>query len=122
LENPQSAPLLRNYAACRGAWGATNPKVASLRKELAHAADRRSLGNPRRRRLLGGRNRGLVPGERSSTRVMPVAHHPAASACTMKFSPVYSHRTIAGGSGHNLPQEAVEAVAEAVFQAGGRGR
>jgi hypothetical protein len=26
--------LLRNYAACRGAWGATNPRVASLRKEL----------------------------------------------------------------------------------------
>jgi hypothetical protein len=30
---------LRNYAACRGAWGATNPRVASLRKELPHAAD-----------------------------------------------------------------------------------
>ena len=31
--------LLRNYAACRGAWGATNPRVASLRKELPHAGD-----------------------------------------------------------------------------------
>ena len=68
-----------------------------------------------------GRNRDLVPGERSSTRVMPVAHHPAASACTMKFSRAYSHRAIAGGIGHNLPQEAPEAFADAVLQAGGRG-
>src|SRR5215211_62835 len=39
MENPQCRLLLRNYAACRGAWGATNPTVASLRKELPHAAD-----------------------------------------------------------------------------------
>jgi hypothetical protein len=74
-----------------------------------------------RRRSLGGRNRDLVPGERSSTRVMPVAHHPAANACTMKFSRAYSHRTIAGSIGHNLPHEAPEASAEAVLQGGGRG-
>jgi hypothetical protein len=68
-----------------------------------------------------GRNRDLVPGERSSTRVMPVTHLSAASACTMKFSRAYSHRTIVGGIGHNLPQEAPEASAEAVLQGGGRG-
>jgi hypothetical protein len=68
-----------------------------------------------------GRNRDVVPGERSSTRVKPVAHHPAASACTMKFSRAYSHRTVAGGIGQNLPQEALEAFAHAVLQAGGRG-
>jgi hypothetical protein len=39
MENPPSRLLLRNYAACRGAWGATNPRVASLGKELPHAAD-----------------------------------------------------------------------------------
>jgi pimeloyl-ACP methyl ester carboxylesterase len=66
-------------------------------------------------------NRDLVPGERSSTRVMPVAHLSAASACTMKFSRAYSHRTIVGGIGHNLPQEAPEASAEAILQGGGRG-
>ena len=33
----------------------------------------------------------------------------------------HSHRTIAGGIGHNLPQEAPEAFADAVLQAGGRG-
>jgi hypothetical protein len=39
----------------------------------------------------------------------------------MKFSRAYSHRTIAGGIGHNLPQEALEFFADAVLQAGGRG-
>jgi hypothetical protein len=66
-----------------------------------------------------GRNRDLVPGERSSTRVMPVAHHPAASACTVNFSGAYSQRTIAGGIGHNLPQEAPDACADA--EVAGRG-
>jgi hypothetical protein len=53
-------------------------------------------------------------------RVMPVAHLSAASACTMKFSRAYSHRTIVGGIGHNLLQEAPEASAEAILQGGGR--
>jgi len=46
---------------------------------------------------------------------MPVAHHPAASACVTKFSRAYSHRTIADGIGHNVPQE--QAFAGAVLQA-----
>ena len=65
-----------------------------------------------------GRNRDLVPGERFLASVMPVAHHPAASACAMKFSRAYPHRTVAGGIGH-LPQE--QACADAALQAGGRG-
>jgi hypothetical protein len=52
---------------------------------------------------------------------MPVAHVSAASACTMKFSRAYSHRTIVGGIGHNLPQEAPRAFADAGLQAGRRG-
>jgi pimeloyl-ACP methyl ester carboxylesterase len=35
-----------------------------------------------------------------------------------KFSGRYSHRTIEGGIGHNLPQEAPEAFADAVLEAG----
>jgi pimeloyl-ACP methyl ester carboxylesterase len=50
---------------------------------------------------------------------MPVAHHPAASVCATKFSRAYSHRTIAGGIGHNLPQEAPQAFAEAVVEVDG---
>jgi pimeloyl-ACP methyl ester carboxylesterase len=42
------------------------------------------------------------------------APHPEPSAYAKKFSGRYSHRTIKGGIGHNLPQEAPQAFAEAV--------
>ena len=44
------------------------------------------------------------------------APHPDPSAYAQKFSSRYSHRTITGGIGHNLPQEAPEAFAEAVIE------
>ena len=43
------------------------------------------------------------------------APHPEPSAYATKFSGTYSHRTIEGGIGHNLPQEAPEAFAQAVI-------
>jgi pimeloyl-ACP methyl ester carboxylesterase len=43
------------------------------------------------------------------------AFHPDPSAYAGKFSGRYSHRTIEGGIGHNLPQEAPEAFAQAVI-------
>jgi pimeloyl-ACP methyl ester carboxylesterase len=43
------------------------------------------------------------------------APHPDPSAYTGKFSGPYEHRTIEGGIGHNLPQEAPEAFAKAVM-------
>jgi pimeloyl-ACP methyl ester carboxylesterase len=43
------------------------------------------------------------------------AFHPEPSAYAEKFSGEYSHRTIEGGIGHNLPQEAPEAFAQAVI-------
>jgi len=43
------------------------------------------------------------------------APHPEPSAYAAKFSGSYSHRTIEGGIGHNLPQEAPEAFADAVL-------
>ncbi len=42
------------------------------------------------------------------------APHPDASAYAAKFSGKYAHRAITGGVGHNLPQEAPEAFANAV--------
>jgi pimeloyl-ACP methyl ester carboxylesterase len=42
------------------------------------------------------------------------APHPDPSAYADKFAGEYSHRTIEGGIGHNLPQEAPEAFAEAI--------
>jgi pimeloyl-ACP methyl ester carboxylesterase len=42
------------------------------------------------------------------------APHPDPSSYAKKFSGKYSHRTITGGIGHNLPQEAPKAFADAV--------
>jgi pimeloyl-ACP methyl ester carboxylesterase len=43
------------------------------------------------------------------------APHPDPSAYAKKFSGKYSHRLITGGIGHNLPQEAPQAFAQAVI-------
>jgi hypothetical protein len=43
------------------------------------------------------------------------APHPEPAAYARMFSGRYSHRTIKGGIGHNLPQEAPEAFAEAII-------
>ena len=43
------------------------------------------------------------------------APHPDPAAYAKKFSNRYEHRTILGGIGHNLPQEAPEAFAKAVL-------
>ena len=42
------------------------------------------------------------------------APNPEPSAYANKFTGKYSHRLIKGGIGHNLPQEAPQAFAEAV--------
>lgn len=45
------------------------------------------------------------------------APHPDPSSYTRKFSGKYSHRTIQGGIGHNLPQEAPQAFVRAIVEA-----
>lgn len=47
------------------------------------------------------------------------APHPDPSSYTKKFSGKYSHRTIKGGIGHNLPQEAPQEFAKAVVDVDG---
>ena len=44
------------------------------------------------------------------------APHPEPSSYAGKFSGKYSHRTLSGGIGHNLPQEAPQAFAEAIVE------
>jgi hypothetical protein len=46
------------------------------------------------------------------------APHPEPAAYATKFVGLYEHRTIDGGIGHNLPQEAPEAFAEAILGIG----
>ena len=48
------------------------------------------------------------------------APHLEPAAYAAKFSGFYSHRTIEGGIGHNLPQEAPEAFSDAVLELAGR--
>jgi len=43
------------------------------------------------------------------------APHPEPGSYAKKFSGKYSHRTITGGVGHNLPQEAPQAFAKAII-------
>jgi pimeloyl-ACP methyl ester carboxylesterase len=45
------------------------------------------------------------------------APHPDPASYAKKFSGRYEHRTITGGIGHNLPQEAPQAFAQAVVNA-----
>lgn len=47
------------------------------------------------------------------------APHPDASVYAKKFSGKYAHRLIKGGVGHNLPQEAPQAFAEAIIEVDG---
>jgi pimeloyl-ACP methyl ester carboxylesterase len=47
------------------------------------------------------------------------APHPDPSSYAGKFSGKYAHRTIEGGIGHNLPQEAPQAFAQAVVDVDG---
>jgi len=47
------------------------------------------------------------------------APHPEPSSYAAKFSGKYTHRTIAGGVGHNLPQEAPEAFVDAIVEVDG---
>jgi len=47
------------------------------------------------------------------------APHPPPSAYANKFTGKYTHRNIDGGIGHNLPQEAPKAFADAVIEVAG---
>jgi pimeloyl-ACP methyl ester carboxylesterase len=47
------------------------------------------------------------------------APRPDPSAYAKKFSGKYEHRNISGGIGHNLPQEAPQAFAQAIIDVGG---
>ena len=45
------------------------------------------------------------------------APHPDPATYARKFSGKYAHRLLTGGIGHNLPQEAPQAFAEAIVDA-----
>jgi pimeloyl-ACP methyl ester carboxylesterase len=47
------------------------------------------------------------------------APHPDPSAYAGKFTGTYEHRSVPGGVGHNLPQEAPQAFAQAIVDVDG---
>jgi pimeloyl-ACP methyl ester carboxylesterase len=47
------------------------------------------------------------------------APHPVAGSYAAQFAGPYAHRIIPGGVGHNLPQEAPQAFAQAVVDVDG---
>ena len=47
------------------------------------------------------------------------APHAPPSAYASKFTGKYEHRVITGGIGHNLPQEAPQAFAQAIVDVAG---
>src|SRR5437763_711553 len=49
------------------------------------------------------------------------APHPDPGAYAQKFSGKYAHRNITGGIGHNLPQEAPQAFAQAIVDVAAEG-
>lgn len=44
------------------------------------------------------------------------APHPQPAACAKRFTGKYRHIDVSGGVGHNLPQEAPRAFADAVIE------
>jgi len=48
------------------------------------------------------------------------APHPEPGAYAAKFSGRYAHRTVSGGVGHNVPQEAPQAFAQAIIDVAGQ--
>jgi len=63
----------------------------------------------------------LISSQESGKMALPpqAELQPDASSCAKKFSGKYSHRIIKGGIGHNLPQEAPQAFAEAIIEVDG---
>ena len=59
------------------------------------------------------------PSRRSRWRATPTARRIRTERLRRKFTGAYEHRVIEGGVGHNLPQEAPRAFAQAIIDVGG---
>ncbi|HEX3204897.1 MAG TPA: alpha/beta hydrolase, partial [Propionibacteriaceae bacterium] len=96
LQNPDHVHIVIHNYRWRLGLAEGEPKYAELEKRLAEAP---AITVPAI--TLEGDANG--------------APHPEPSAYANKFAGRYSHRTIEGGIGHNLPQEAPEAFTQAII-------
>ena len=97
FENPDHVDVVIHNYRWRLGLAPGEPQYAELEKQLAQAP---SIGVPTM--TLEGDANG--------------APHPDPSAYESKFTGSYTHRTIGGGIGHNLPQEAPHPFADAIIE------
>ena len=79
-------------------------------------------GEPKYDDLENRLNKGLIIGVTTITLegdANGAPHYPDASSYANKFAGKYAHRDITGGIGHNQPQEAPQAFAQAIVDADG---
>lgn len=98
FDNPDHVAIVIHNYRWRLSAAAGDPKYDALERRLAEAP---TIGVPTI--TLEGDANG--------------APHPELTTYAGKFSGRYSHRSIGGGIGHNLPQEAPKAFSEAVIEA-----
>ena len=96
FENPDHVAITLHNYRCRQALAEGEPQYDELEQKLAKAPP---IGVPTI--TLEGDANG--------------AFHPPPKAYAAKFTGKYEHRTLTGGIGHNLPQEAPEAFVKAVL-------
>ena len=99
LDNPDHVAIVIDNYRWRLGLAAGQPQYDDLERQLAGAPD---IAVPTI--TLEGDANG--------------APHPEPGAYAGKFTGRYEHRTISGGVGHNLPQEAPQAFAQAIVDAG----
>jgi pimeloyl-ACP methyl ester carboxylesterase len=97
LDNPDHVDVVISNYRWRIGLADGEPRYAEAEARLAEAPD---IGIPTIT-LEGDTN---------------AAPHPAPTAYANKFTGKYEHRTVTGGVGHNLPQEAPQAFADAVSE------
>ena len=100
FENPDHVAIVIHNYRWRIGLAAGEPQYDDLEKRLAEAP---SISVPTI--TLEGDSNG--------------APHPDPTSYSNKFSGKYAHRIISGGIGHNLPQEAPQAFAQAVIDVDG---
>jgi pimeloyl-ACP methyl ester carboxylesterase len=96
FDNPDHVAIVIHNYRWRLGLAAGEPEYDELERQLAHAP---SIAVPTI----------TMEGDANG------APHPDASAYAGKFTGKYEHRVIGGGVGHNLPQEAPQAFAQAVI-------
>ena len=117
--SPQVGLRRRHLRAQRSVLRQSRPRRDRDPQLPLAARARRRRSRVRRARAAARRGAGDHGARRSRSKATPTARRiRRPEAYAGKFSGRYTHRTIEGGIGHNLPQEAPQAFADAVLEVG----